>query len=115
MLYVTVSVSVANPKNYFTLSPIQLYRVQYNILQYQLCVMMSSNNPVIQHEVILYNVTLCTNTLFTMLYFQYVSRFQWEKTQHALRVTYSYACTADDNSYKSYASEPYVPVHSVLL
>ena len=37
--------------------------------------MMSSNNPVIQHEVIVYNVTLCTKTLFTMLYFQYVLRF----------------------------------------
>ena len=69
---------------------------------------MSSNNPVIQHEVIVYNITLCTTTLFPMLYIQYV---------FLLRVTYSYACTADrldySSKYKSYASEPYLPVHSV--
>ena len=69
---------------------------------------MSSNNPVIQHEVIVYNITLCTTALFPMLYIQYV---------FLLRVTYSYACTADrldySSKYKSYASEPYLPVHSV--
>ena len=41
---------------------------------------MSSNNPVIQHEVIVYNITLCTNTFFTMLYIQYVFRFQSSPT-----------------------------------
>ena len=35
VLYGTVSVLVANPKHYFTLWPIQLYRVQYNTVQYQ--------------------------------------------------------------------------------
>ena len=35
VLHVTVSVLVANPKHYFTLWPIQLYRVQYNTVQYQ--------------------------------------------------------------------------------
>ena len=35
VLYVTVSVLVANPKHYFTLWPIQLYRIQYNTVQYQ--------------------------------------------------------------------------------
>ena len=30
LLYVIVGVSGTNPKNYFTLSLIQLYRVQYN-------------------------------------------------------------------------------------
>ena len=73
--------------------------------------MMSSNNPVIQLEVVVYNITLCTTTLFTMLYFQYVFLF------HTKYYIYSYACTADrldySSKYKSYASEPYLPVHSV--
>ena len=37
--------------------------------------MVSSNNPVIQHQVIAYNIRLCTTTLFNMLYIQHVFRF----------------------------------------
>ena len=69
--------------------------------------MISSNNPVIQHEVIVYNITLCTNTLFTMLYIQYVFRFHTtpEYVLHlamlVLQIDYS-------SKYKSYASEPFL-------
>ena len=59
--------------------------------------MMSSNNPVLQHEVIVYNITLCTTTLFTMLYIQYVLHI----AMLVLLIDYS-------SKYKSYASEPFL-------
>ena len=72
--------------------------------------MMSSNNPVIIHEVIVYNKKFMYNyTFYHALYSGRVStsHYVFHIAMLVLLIHYS-------SKYKSYASEPYLPVHSVL-
>ena len=76
--------------------------------------MMSSNNPVIQHEVVVYlvqyNVIMYNFNFYHALYSVRVSI-----SHYVLHIIAMLVLLIDYSSkYKSYASEPYLPLHSVL-
>ena len=73
---------------------------------------MSSNNPVIQHEVILYQVQY--NVMYKYTFYHALYSVRVSISHYVLHIAMLVLLIDYSNKYKAYASEPYLPVHSLV-
>ena len=74
--------------------------------------MMSSNNSVIQHEVVVYLVQY--NVMYYYTFYHALYSVRVSIPHRVLHIAMLVLLIDYSSKYKSYASEPYLPVHSVL-
>ena len=73
--------------------------------------MMSSNNPVIHYEVIVY---IRYNVMYNYTFYHSLYSVRVSISHYVLHIARFVLLIDYSSKYKSYASEPYLPVHSVL-
>ena len=74
--------------------------------------MMSSNNPVLQHEVIVYLVQY--NVMYNYNFYHALYSVRVSISHYVLHIAMLVLLIDYSSKYKSYASESYLPVYSVL-